>query len=330
MDATLYAGAGTTQSVVNAAGFKPDLFWLKNRSAINAHYLYDSVRGPLISLSSNDTAAEQNIAQTLTSFNSNGATLGTIGGGINGSGNNFVAWQWQAGQGTTSNNTSGSIASVVSVNQTAGFSIVTFTGTGSVGTVGHGLGVAPKMIIWKPRNQVNNWNTYHASIGNTGAVQLNLTSATSTDINYWNNTSPTSSVFTVGSYTSPSAINCVAYCWAEVAGFSQFGSYTGNGSTDGPFVYTGFRPKFIMIKATQTVDYGYWDMYDTSRSTYNVLNRNLYANYAFAEDSDAAGAKDVLSNGFKLRGTVDNANGNGKNYIYMAFAENPFKYANAR
>jgi hypothetical protein len=332
MDATLYTGTGAgSLTVTNAGQFKPDLVWAKCRNtASQNHVLVDSVRGASIVLSSNLTDAEFAIS-SINPFNSNGfGANGTVNNAYsqNVSGQTYVGWQWQAGQGSTSSNTSGSITSTVSVNATAGFSVVTYTGTGANATVGHGLGVAPRMIIAKRRNTTQDWGVYHASIGNTGALALNLTIATDTNIAYFNNTSPTSSVFSVG---TGSAFNAntgtfVAYCWAAISGFSAFGSYTGNGSADGPFVYTGFRPKFVLVKRTDTTND--WAIIDTSRSAYNVSSAVLFPDLSDAEQASGNLTIDILSNGFKLRATSTNASGG--TYIYAAFAENPFKNSNAR
>jgi len=331
MDATLWTGNGTSQSITNAASFKPDLVWAKNRGTTNYNVLTDSVRGVQNQIYSNTTDVEATGSNGLTAFNSNGFSVGT-----NANWNNntyaFVGWQWQAGQGTTSTNTAGSITSTVSVNATAGFSIVTYTGNGTSGaTVGHGLGVAPKMIIIKKRNASGtSWNVYHASTGNTGALFLEATDAFTASITRFNNTSPTSSVFTLGnaSALNNSGDTFVAYGWSEIAGFSKFGSYTGNGSTDGTFCFTGFRPKYVMVKRTDST--GEWIIKDTARDTYNQANKNLYANLSNAEDTYSTVELDILSNGFKLRGTATAQNASGGTYIFMAFAENPQKLALAR
>jgi hypothetical protein len=332
MDATTYTGTSAAQNITNAGGFKPDLVWTKSRSDVTYNGLIDSVRGVSKALFSNATDAESSAANNyVTAFNSNG--FGVNQGSVSGyTGYTYVGWQWQAGQGTTSSNTSGSITSTVSVNASAGFSIVTYTGTGSVATIGHGLGVAPAMMIIKARNAAQGWLVYHQSIGNTGFIYLNDTAAANYSINGWNNTSPTSSVFTTGvnSYTNASGQTQVAYCWSEIAGFSKFGSYTGNGSTDGPFVYTGFRPKFVLFKNTTG---GAWVLMDTSRGLYNEMTGTnaLYPNSSAAEGNDPTNRQvDFLSNGFKLRCTGGDANGSGNSIIYMAFAENPFKNALAR
>lgn len=328
MDATTYTGTGSTQSIVNAAGFKPDLIWGKNRSAgSTSNWLENSVTGAGQVLYSDQTSSEQNNSTYLPSINSNGFTVAGNTSYFNASGNNFVAWQWQAGQGSTSSNTSGSITSTVSVNATAGFSVATFTAQASgTGTVGHGLGVAPAFIITKNRNGTIGWNVYHQSLSGTQYIVLNSTAAASTSSVIWNNTNPTSTVFSFGSGFAGSG-TYVAYCWAQVAGFSQFGSYTGNGSADGPFIYTGFRPRYIFVKRTDSTG-GSWHTIDTSRSPYNQVGVALYLDLSAAESSDFN--SDILSNGLKIRNSQGEINASGGTYIYAAFAENPFKYANAR
>jgi hypothetical protein len=336
MNATTYTGTGATLSVTNGtpgASFQPDFVWIKNRTVAWDNILVNSVVGVGYNLVSNSTGAEV-ASGYVSSANSNGFTVGADPR-VNGSTNALVGWQWKAG-GTAVSNTSGTITSQVSANTTSGFSVVTYTGTGAVGaTVGHGLGVAPKMIIQKTRSNGtsdDNWHVYHASIGNTGALSLNTTSATSTSAVWWNNTSPTSSVFTIGGsgaagYTNNSGSTYVTYCWSEVAGYSAFGSYTGNGSTDGPFVYLGFRPRFLLLKSSSAAGTN-WVLTDSSRNTYNVVDGLLFPNLSDAET--IVTECDFLSNGFKIRGTVSGINGSGSTYIYAAFAENPFKYANAR
>jgi hypothetical protein len=344
MDATLYTGDGaTTRSITNASSFKPDLIWIKGRSNTGSHTLQDSNRGfgTATKLSSNSTNAENNASADatdpiygyVTAANSNGFTVnnGTTPTQTNVNGVTYVGWQWQAGQGSTSSNTSGSITSTVSINASAGFSVVTFNAAASGAfTVGHGLGVAPRMIITRYRNIASEWYTYHASVGNTQFLKLNDTSAATTSTGIWNNTTPTSTVFTLGSGIAGSTSwTMVAYCWAEIAGFSKFGSYTGNGSTDGPFVYTGFRPKYILIKNSTTAG-PYWSINDTSRNTYNVTDKLLFTNVSDAEATNVLYNVDILSNGFKVRTTNNSHNTNGNTYIYAAFAENPFKNSLAR
>ena len=338
MDATLYTGAGGTSNITTLT-FQPDLIWVKNRSNVVSHCWVDSNRGAPNQLGSDLTAAENSGGNDRTAYGgistilSNGFTA--VSGtdptykATNGSGQTYVAWYWKANQGTNTSNTSGSITSTVSVNATAGFSVVTWAAQSTARTVGHGLGVAPSMIIMKDRSGAIQWFVYHASIGAGKYLGLNTT-ATTTNATVFS-TAPTSSVFDPGTgFTTGNGYgNQVAYCWAEVAGFSKFGSYTGNGSANGTFVYTGFRPKFILIKNASVGGGGYgWAMYDTSRNLYNVTNAYLAADLANAET--AAVEIDILSNGFKIRTTNASVNGSGNAMIYAAFAENPFKNANAR
>lgn len=331
MDATTYTGTGSAATITNTAGFKSDLVWLKCRSNATNHYWTDSIRGTTKQIYSNTTAAEGTSGNILTAFNSNGFSLGTDAE-INGSTRTYVGWQWQAGQGTTSSNTSGTVTSTVSVNTTAGFSVVTFN-AGSAGnqSFGHGLGVAPKFIIMKDRTTAGygNWSVFFSGItASNQYLYLNATDAIATLSGVWGSGVPTSTVVNFGSNVNVGANNnCVAYCWAEIAGFSKFGSYTGNGSTDGTFIYTGFRPKYIMIKRTDST--GNWVLQDTSRSPYNQSQANLYANLSNPEDTGTT-YLDILSNGFKCRVNENNSNINGGTYIYAAFAENPFKNALAR
>jgi hypothetical protein len=330
MAATLYTGTGASLSIVNTTGiesFQPDFIWIKSRSNALSHKLVNAVVGIQKALSSDSTAAEASDTGGVTAFNSDGFTIGTTLA-YNTSAATYVAWQWNAG-GSTVTNTSGSISAQVRANPTAGFSIVTYTGTGANATVGHGLGVAPSMYVCKTRSGVNGWIMYHVSTGNTKFMTLNDQVAAQTAATVWNSTTPTSSVFSLGSSggVNNSASTYVAYCFAAVAGYSAFGSYTGNGSADGPFVFTGFRPRFVLFKNTIASQ---WILLDTSRSTYNVSNAYLEPNTSDVENS-ANTVFDFLSNGFKLRnaaGTDYNASGN--TYIYMAFAENPFKYSLAR
>jgi hypothetical protein len=329
MQAVLYTGTGATQTI--AVGFQPDLVWIKSRSAATDNKLTDSVRGATKALISNSTAAETTDSTGITAFTSNGFTLGA-NSVYNNSGATYVAWCWQAGQGSTSSNTNGTIASTVSVNASAGFSVVTYTGTGTNGaTVGHGLGVAPAFFTVKTRGVTGSWQTYHSALTGTTAILLESTGAAFASASYWNNTNPTSSVFSLGTsaFVNVASQTQIAYCWAPIAGFSAFGSYAGNGSTDGPFVYTGFRPKFVMIKCSSTAATN-WLINDTTRSPYNVDQLVLLPSSSGAEINNASYAIDELSNGFKLRTSFGQSNASGSTYIFMAFAENPFKNALAR
>jgi len=327
----LYTGTNATQSITT--GFQPDLVWIKSRSAVSRNTIFDAVRGVTKVLWSDSTDAEgtANAGTGLTSLNSTGFTLGTeiagTSGSTNVSGVTYVAWNWRASNTTAVTNTSGSITSTVSANTTAGFSIVTYAST--TGTVGHGLGVVPSVIIMKGRNVTDQWAVYHISTGNTIAIPLNTTGAGDVNSAFWNNTTPTSTVFSQGSWDS--GYNKVAYCFAPVAGYSAFGSYTGNGSADGTFVYLGFRPAFVMVKRTDSAQD--WFIWDSSRIGYNMNNYLLFANSTQAEYTSTESQVDLLSNGFKLRAAAPPANGSnasGGTYIYMAFASNPFKTSLAR
>lgn len=309
-DATLYTGSGATQNVVNAGGFSPDLVWSKSRSAATDNKLTDSGRGTTKAVISNSSNAETTDANGVTSFNSSGFTLGSDTS-YNNSGATYVGWQWKKGA-------------------TPGFDVVTYTGTGVNMTVNHNLGVAPSLIFVKRRDGAAiDWQVYHTSLGKDQTLQLNLTAAVSSITNYWYN-GVTSSVFGVnGSWAAINANgnNYVACLWAEIPGFSKFGSYQGNGSTDGPFVYLGFRPKYVMVKRTDSTSD--WAIMDAARTPNNDgANHVLYADLANA-DTDSS-AFDFVANGFKIRNTTSGDNASGGTYVFAAFAENPFKYALAR
>jgi hypothetical protein len=337
-DATIWTGNNANPRTLTGLSFQPDWVWLKDRSQVTNHRLVDAVRGASKTLKSNTTDAETSseVSGTITAFTSNGFTVeGTSNvDGVNLSGDAYVAWNWKA-NGTGSSNTAGTITSTVSANTSAGFSIVTYTGTGANATVGHGLGVAPSMIIIKNRSTVTDWPVYHGSNTTSPATQrvlLNTTDATATSSTYWNNTAPTSSVFSISTYSGVNGNTnaIVAYCFAQVAGYSAFGSYTGNGSTDGPFIFTGFRPRFVMTKKTNSTSG--WGMVDTSINPYNQATTYLQANTSNAVvGGTSSNGMDMLSNGFKIRSSDASFNEtNGDTYIYMAFCESPFKYANAR
>jgi len=327
--ATIWTSAGGTETIsnaVNGVSFQPDFLWMKNRSIAQNNYLVDSNRGTSKVLVSNTTSAEITDATFVTAFNSNGFSLGA--GGFTAT-QAIVGWQWKA-NGAAVTNTAGSITSQVSANTAAGFSVVTYTGNEVAGaTVGHGLGVAPSMIIVKRRDGAAvDWAVYHASIGATKYLTLNTTAAEGTSSAYWNNTAPTSSVFSLNNSGSTNANPrlFVAYCFAAVAGYSAFGSYTGNGSADGPFLYMGFRPRWLLTKRTDSTSD--WTIIDTSVNTYNVASFYQTANKANAQETYAGW--DVLSNGIKFRNTDAGINGSGATYIYACFAETAFKFANAR
>ena len=318
----LYTGNGTARSITGV-GFQPDWSWFKSRGDTNSHALYDAVRGVTKAISSNSTGAEATESQGLTSFDSDGFSIGSQTA-VNASGHGIVSWNWKA-NGAGSANTTGTINSTVSANTTAGFSIVTYTGNGTGGaTVGHGLGVAPSMIIEKGRSVTDDWLIYHKSIGATKGLALNNTTAEAASSGYWNDTAPTSSLFTIGNNgkVNTNGGTHVAYCFAEKAGYSKFGSYTGTGDADGTFVYTGFKPAFILQKRTNSASTG-WGIIDNTRSPFNVSQNMLLANSTAVEDTSSAPAVDFLSNGFKWRTADGWFNGGGDPHIFMAFAEAP-------
>ena len=311
MDTLLYTGNATVRSITGL-GFSPEFVWIKSRSAAIDHKLYDAVRGTTKVLESSNTGAEGTDSGGLTAFNSDGFSLGTAAG-QNQNGTTYVAWCWDE-------------------SATPGFDIVTYTGNGTNRTIAHSLGVAPKFIITKSRTTADDWFCYHDAIGNTKYILLNSTAASTTSSTIWNNTSPTSSTFSLGTSggANRNGDNFVAYCFSEVAGFSKFGSYTGNNSADGPFVHCGFRPRYVLVK--DTISAGYWGIFDAVRSSYNVGNQFLQAQSSSAEDSTYPQI-DFLSNGFKLRAnnaTSAQNNVSGNTYIFAAFAESPFKYSLAR
>ena len=327
----LYRGDGNNGHSITGVGFQPDLVWLKERTSTSSHQWHDSVRGAGNVLISNVTNTESYSATYLYSLDSDGFTLGTSGG-VNASTDDYVAWCWKAGGPAITNN-DGSRTTQISVNQTAGFSIGTFTGdVANTHTIGHGLGKVPAMIIVKERTGNSGWAVYHKSRGNTKVSYLNFTDAEYTetgDTSSWNATDPTSSVFSVGKNGATNDNTLVFYAWAEIEGFSKFGSYTGNGSADGPFVYCGFKPAWVMFK--QTNDANNWHIADSSRKSINPVNMVLRANLSNAESANNTSFDiDFLSNGFKLRSTNDELNENTSSYIFMAFAESPFQTANAK
>jgi hypothetical protein len=326
MDVALYTGTAASKTITDL-NFSPDFVWIKNRSnAIGYnHGLFDIVRGANKVLSSSTTGSEVTYTQQLTSFNSDGFTLGDnsdSGNYVNLSGDSYVAWTWDAGSSTVTNN-DGSITSSVRANPSAGFSIVTYTGNNTAGaTIGHGLGVAPEFVIIKSTSEAYAWQVGHKSINWLGRLFLNLTNAASTTPIAWNDTAPTSSVITLGDSAVCNGLShdYVAYCFAPVESYSAFGSYTGNGSADGPFVYTGFRPRWILYKRTDsTAD---WELKDTARDAYNLTDETLIPNTAGAAYTGYG--LDILSNGFKPRTSGNAINNSGGTYIYAAFAENPF------
>ena len=321
----LYTGNGSTQSITGV-GFQPDWVWLKARSSAYSHQLFDSVRGATKLLSSEESSAEQTLSG-VTSFDSDGFAVGSDAGSNNNT-TTFASWNWKAG-GSASSNSDGSITSSVSANTTAGFSIVSYTGNATSGaTIGHGLGAVPSMIIAKRRSAVENWAVYHQSRGASKYINLDRTTAEQSSTSRWNGTEPTSSVFSVNTHGSVNGNGdtYIAYCFAGKQGYSKFGSYTGNGSSSGPMVVTGFKPAMVICKASNTS--GDWKIFDNKRIGYNAANYRLYPNANTVETSDSL--IDILSNGFKLKTSSDSINGSGNTVIYMAFAEAPFVTAGTK
>jgi len=323
----LWTGTGA-ENAITGIGFEPSWVWIKNRDAAEHNKLFDAVRGANKVIYSNLDAIQYTVTEELKSFDSDGFTVGTESA-LNANGQNIVGWNWKAnGQG--SSNTDGSInTTYTSADTTSGFSIVKYTGTGSNATVGHGLGAVPKMIIIKCLDQTHWWFTYHASLGNTKMLTLNTTNGESgASAAYWNNTTPTSSVFSIGTDTgvNQSGQDYIAYCFAKKQGFSSMGSYTGNQNANGPMIYTGFQSAWLLIKNISDGDDG-WILIDNKRSTYNPTY-----NYLTTQSSAAEGGTgfpiDLVSNGFKIRGADISYNQSGYTYIYMAFAEAPLVSSN--
>jgi len=325
----LYTGAGSELVITNDGNsdLQPDFIWIKQRNTGQNHNIYDSNRGATTMLYPDLTNAEYSAGESLKSFNTDGFTVGNYGT-VGTSGGTYVAWQWKANGGTTASNTDGNITSTVQVNQDAGFSIVTYTGNGSNNqTIGHGLGVQPSWWVVKNRSGGStNWLFGASSIlgGTSNYLKLNDTSANTEYNNIWGDSPTSSTLFRVSnlSHLNTNGSNYVAYLFANKQGYSKFGKYVGNGSTDGPFVYTGFKPAFVMIKRTDST--GGWTIYDNKRG-YNGNNYELFPHSSEAEYTGTSFFEaDILSNGFKLRLTDGQINASGGSYIYMAFAENPF------
>jgi hypothetical protein len=328
---TAYTGDGVVGRNLTTGIFQPDWVWIKSRSDADNHRLVDAVRGATKHLESDNDTAEQT-SSNVTAFTPTGITLSS-NGAVNANTETYVAWAW-LGANSTASNTDGSITSTVSANTTSGFSIVSYTGNGTdndTATIGHGLGVAPNFIITKCRSEAGGWISSSTSLGWNNVVSLNTDDASSAGTQAFGVTgvTPSSITFTVsassgGNHTNINNATYIAYCFAEKKGFSKFGSYTGNGSADGTFVYTGFKPAFVMVKRTDTS--GDWPMVDSGRDPYNVAQYGLYANSTTTESNFGSPTPmyDFNSNGFKIRNTFANTNASGGTYIYMAFAENPF------
>jgi len=323
---TLYSGNGSTQSITNGGNsdLQPDWVWIKERSASDDHKSYDSSRGTTKKISQNDTSTEEN-QEGLTAFNSDGFSLGSHAGS-NQSSQTYVAWQWKANGGTRTTNTESgnNPAGGYQVNTTAGFSIVDFTGTGGAGTMAHGLGAVPKFYVVKGRTVGGSWRCYHADNGSdpeTDSLKLDENIATADLAGWWNDTAPTSSVFSLGDddQVNDDAGSFIGYFWTDIQGYSKFGSYTGNDNADGPFIYTGFKPAWVMMKKTDTT--GSWIIKDNKIDSYNPATQVIYPDLPNAEND--AQTLDLLSNGFKHRSAEGDGN-DANTYTYMAFAEHPF------
>ena len=320
----LYTGTGSSQAITGV-GFQPDLLWLKPRSTTGYHRLFDAIRGAGYQLYSNTTSASGLDTNQMSAFNSDGFTLGNETGS-NANGTTFVAWNWKAGTSISGSTVGlGTLKTYTgSVNTTAGFSVIKYTGNGTAGhQFPHGLGVAPKMVIVKRLNTSAQWNVYHASTGSTGATYLNDTGGFNTVQGFWNNAAPNSTSMPLGTDAAGNGNGdtYIAYCFRDVVGYSKFGSYTGNGSTDGTFVYTGFKPAWVLTKASSRT--GRWRVWDNKRSTFNVADKRLDPSSSDAENTGSTEAIDMISNGFKIRTSEGQFNGSGETNIYMAFASAP-------
>jgi len=329
----LYTGTGSGNQSVTGVGFQPDFVWTKNRASAYGHNLYDVVRGTGKYIASNSNAQQQTSATSIISFDSDGFTVGT-GDNVQYESASGVSWNWKAGGGQGSSNTDGSLnTTYTSVNTTAGFSISQYTGTGANATVGHGLGVAPSMILIKnlisSGGSAEHWVVYHKDVGPTKGLYLNLNNAQDTSTAFFNNTAPTNSVFYLGNGDKPnkSGEATIAYCFAEKTGYSKFGSYVGNGSPNGTFIYTGFKPALILMKSTSHAVN--WKIHDNKRDAINDgVSASINVNESDAEDDNSAYAIDFLSNGFKQRNSNSNMNNPGYSYVYMAFAKAPLVGSN--
>tara|TARA_R100000353_G_scaffold42142_1_gene33488 strand:+ start:1432 stop:2487 length:1056 start_codon:yes stop_codon:yes gene_type:complete len=324
----LYTGDGSADNDITGVGFAPDWVWAKNRGAADAHWVLDSTRGATKGLYTNGSAAE-NTQNHLISFDSDGFSVGNQANGLNTSSNNYVAWNWKANGGTTSSNSDGNITSTVQANTTSGFSIVTFTGNGNNdATIGHGLGTTPAMIITKNRDDAVLWRVWHQNLTSTNVLFLNENFAQTAPSGHSNGYIKTVGSSTYSVYQGNSDTNGVngssddmlAYCFAEKQGYSKFGTYEANNSTDGPFVYTGFQPSFLILKAIDQT--GNWFIFDNKRDTDNAVSQILYPDSSAAEGS--AAVLDFVSNGVKIRNSGSGGINHSGTYIYMAFAEHPF------
>ena len=322
----LYTGNATDDTAITGVGFTPSFLWGKNRTDATNHYFIDAVRGVTKEINSNNSDAEGTDATLKKSFDSDGFTLGN--GSLNQSSKDFVTWNWKAnGQGSA--NSDGSInTTYTSANTTSGFSISTVTLSGSGNqTFGHGLGVTPSLIIFKCTSHAESWKVYHSSLSSPESkyLQLNTTDEAGNASNIWGAGMTSSTVGVKVGTIGTAGQDYVAYCFAEKKGFSKFGSYTGNGNADGAFIYTGFKPAFVLLKNT-TLSVENWVINDSGRNPSNIVDKDLFANQNYVEAVHSR--QDFLSNGFKFRSTANNSNKSGDTYIYMCFAESPLVSSN--
>jgi len=338
-NAITYTGDNSTSNAITGLGFQPDLVWIKQRSSPAADYsnvLFDTSRGRAKVLYSQRTDAEpsdSSSTQDLVSFDSDGFTVGTNNNAsVNGSSKEYVAWCWRANGGTTASNSEGSTTCTVQANTKGGFSMITYSGTGSAATLGHGLEKAPEFIMAKRRSSAaQSWKVYNVGLGATKYLTLNATDAVATSSGMWNDTAPSTTLISIGneSNVSTSGLDYIIYAWHSVEGYSKFGSFEGNNTdNDGPFVYTGFRPRMICIKGADEA-YG-WYVFDSARNTFNLIDKHVAWNYTNAELTEPTGARkiDFLSNGFKVMADEASINGHSDTYVYMAWGDVPFKYNN--
>tara|TARA_Y100001937_G_scaffold7390_1_gene9415 strand:+ start:2119 stop:3186 length:1068 start_codon:yes stop_codon:yes gene_type:complete len=331
----LYTGNGSSGTAITLDGsenMQPDFIWGACRSHADNHWMTDSVRGNTKAVFSNGDFNDETSSERIKSFDSDGFTIGNAGD-TNTNTRTYCTWNWKAG--TSFSNSAGAngadLASTGSYNRTAGFSIVTFTGNATANQqIYHGLNSVPKWMLLKNRTNSNNesWCVYHENLGNTKKLTLNTTATANTDTEFWQDTTPTSTVFTVGRQdaVNGSGNTHVVYLFSEVKGYSKFGSYTGIGSADGSFIFTGFRPSFIIVRDPNNAEN--WPMYDNKRPGFNVTNNHLFANDTAEETASTANIMDFLSNGFKIRSTNNGLNRSGGTFLYAAFAESPFVNSN--
>ena len=326
----IWTGNQTDDRAVTGVGFKPDLVWLKQRASFsNPGILTDSSRGATKRIESYSAVAEATDSDGLKSFTSDGFTLGTNDKYNWTNTHTYVAWCWRANGGVTSSNTNGSITTTVQANTKAGFSIMTYTGTGSNATIGHGLSAKPDFILIKRRSSEQTWGVYHTSLGATKYLALNLNGTAGTDTAFWNDTEPTTSVITIGTEgrVNQNTGTYVAYAWHNVEGYQKFGSYTGNGNASGIFIHMGFRPRLFVTKKLGTDN---WIVIDSGRETFNAVGEKVLLWDTNDTEFDPSNVNlDFVSNGVKMRNTDGKINANGTDYVYMAWGDVPFKYNNA-